>query len=200
MRFHAWTMLCLAAAVLAAPVANAQQPPGAQEEQARAVKGWPGGIVFNCVIAPQDLATEPVKQICVSAAATASALAGAAKVKFAQAPDQRNFVVAMVRDRALGLTVQVSPSDFNAPLAAIVIRVIASRPYSDQVSAAALKAPNAAQNPAATPRAGDVIFWEELVVASGPPAQLGPGIVPAVEAKLRQFYTVLNSAAPAPKR
>jgi len=166
-----------------------------RQEQAKAIRGWPGGIVFNCVVTPADLESQPVKQICTQAASNASALATQAKLKFGQAPDQRSFVATIVRERALGLTVQVSPSDFNAPLAALVVRLFASRPYGDLVSAAAIKGPNAAQNPLAAPRAGDVLFWEEFVVGSGPPAQLGPGIAPAIDAKLRQFFADLTGTA-----
>ncbi|MBI3517050.1 MAG: hypothetical protein HY060_23715 [Proteobacteria bacterium] len=195
--------VALALAMVVAPLrASAQQPPPdaevkrSIEERAKAVKGWPGGIVFTCVVTPADLATEPVKQICASAAASANTLAAQAKVKFGQAPDQRSFATAILRERVLGLTVQVSPSDFNAPLAALVVRVFASRPYSDLVSAAATKGKDAAQNPLAMPRAGDVIFWEDTVVGSGPPDKLGPGITPAINDKLRQFFADL---APAPK-
>lgn len=183
---------------LASASVGAQQPRSAddemkriQQEQAKALKGWPGGIVFTCVVTPADLASEPVKQICAQATASASTLAGQIKTKFSAVPDQRGFAGAILRERALGLTVQVAPSDFNAPLAVLVVRVVASRPYIDLVSAAAIKGPNPAQNPLATPRAGDVVFWEEVVVGSGPPAQLGPGIAPAVEAKLRQFFAAL---------
>ena len=101
------------------------------EERGKAIRGWPGGIVFTCVIAPADLGTEPVKQICAGATASTSALAIKANIKVAQVFDQRSFATMVLRDRALGLTVQVSPSDFNAPLAALVVRVFASRPYSD---------------------------------------------------------------------
>ncbi len=196
-------ILMLAAALVLGPVrADAQQRPPdddlarLQQERARAIKGWPGGIVFSCVVAPADLETPPVKQICTSAVAAAGAHATKAKVKFTPVTDQRGFATTILRERALGLTVQVSPSDFGAPVAALVIRVFASRPYSDLVSAAALKAPNPAQNPLATARAGDVLFWEELVVASGPPAQLPAGIAPAIDAKLNQFFADLAGAAP----
>jgi hypothetical protein len=207
--------LASALALVVLPLrASAQQAPDAEvkrslEERARAVKGWPGGVVFTCLVAPADLATEPVKQICAGATTSAAAQAAKSKIKLIEAPDQRSFATMILRERALGLTVQVSPSDFSAPLAALVVRVFASRPYSDLVSAAAIKGPNPAENPLAAPRAGDVLFWEELVIGSGPPAQLGPGIAPAINEKLRQFFADLApaqtvapgpQAAPAPER
>jgi hypothetical protein len=198
--------LALALAVVVAPAgARAQQAaPDAElkrslEERAKSIRGWMDGIVFTCVVAPADLASEPVKQICAAATKSAEALAGQAKIKLSEAPDARAFAATLLRQRALGLTVQVSPSDFGAPLAALVVRVYASRPYSDLISVTAAKTKDAAQNPLALPRAGDVIFWEELVIGSGPPAQLGPGVAPAINEKLRQFFADL-SGTPAPKR
>src|SRR5260221_2539575 len=101
----------------------------AAEVQAKALKGWPGGIVFTCAITPVDLASAPVKQICAQAAANAGALAGQSKVKITQAADAQAFRQLVQRDRALGLTVQIGPSDFNAPVAVLVIRIFASRYY-----------------------------------------------------------------------
>jgi hypothetical protein len=183
---------------LATSVASAQpRPPDAEmkraaDEMVKAIKGWPGGVVFTCVVAPAALETDAVKQICARAAASASALAAQVKVKFAQAPDTRNFLLQIARERALGLTVVVSPSDFSLPLAALVIRLKASREYADVVSAAARAAPNPAQNPLAVPRGGEVLFWEELVVGSGPPAQLATAMAPQVDEKLKQFFTELR--------
>ncbi len=159
---------------LAASVANAQpRPPDAEmkraaDEMAKAIRGWPGGIVFTCVVAPAALETDVIKDLCNRAGADASALAAQAKLKFTRAPDTQNFLLQVARERGLGLTVMISPSDFNAPLAALVIRIKASRQYADLVSAAARNAPNPAQNPLAVPRGGEVVFWEELVVGSGP--------------------------------
>ena len=185
-------------ATLGSATASAQPKPSDDEgkrvaqEQARALKGWPSGILFSCVVTPADLDKEPVKEICTRARAEAETLAKQAKVKVAVAADQRGFSATLLHEPALGLTVQVAPSDFSAPLGALVIRIFASRPYVDLVSAAALKAKNPAQNPFAIPRAGDVMFWEELVVGSGPPAQLATGIAPAINAKLQQFFAELK--------
>jgi hypothetical protein len=179
---------------LATSVARAQsRPPDAEmkraaDEMAKAVKGWPGGIVFTCVVAPAALETDPIQKICERAAASASALAAQVKIKFAQASSTQTFLLQIARERALGLTVVISPSDFSLPLAALVIRLKASRQYADLVSAAARAAPNPAQNPLAVPRGGEVLFWEELVVGSGPPAQLATAIMPQIEDKLRQFF------------
>lgn len=189
--------VALGATLVSAP-AGAQPKPASDQtqrvasEQARAVKGWPAGILFSCVVTPADLDKDPVRQICTRAAAEADTLAKQAKVKFAVASDQRGFSATLLHEPALGLTVQVAPSDFSAPLGALVVRVFASRPYPDLVSASALKGKNAAQNPAAIPRAGDVVFWEELVVGSGPPAQLATGIAPAINDKLQQFFAELK--------
>jgi hypothetical protein len=183
--------LCLA---LVTPVANAQlRPPEAEmkratDEMAKAVKGWPGGIVFSCVVAPAALDTAAIKQLCARAASDAGRQAAQAKLKFTQAPDTQNFLIQVARDRALGLTVVISPSDFNAPVAALVIRIKASRQYADLVSAAARGAPNPAQNPLAIPRGGEVLFWEELVVGSGPPTQLATAMAPQIDDKLKQFF------------
>jgi hypothetical protein len=169
------------------------------EEQARALKGWTGGVAFQCVVLPAELGAEAHRDICTRASATASAVATQAKIRFGQAPDFRSFVTMILREQAVGLTVQVSTSDFKASVASLVVRIYASRPYSDVVSAGARTAPNAAQNPLATPRAGDVIFWEEQVVGSGPPGQLAGGIGPALDAKIKQFYAALLArTAPAP--
>jgi hypothetical protein len=183
---------------LAPSVASAQpRPPDAEmkratDEMAKAVKGWPGGVVFTCVVAPAALETDAVKQICTRAAANASALAAQGKIKFAQAPDMQNFLRQVSRERALGLTVAISPSDFSLPLAALVIRLKVSREYGDVVSAAARAAPNPAQNPLAVPRGGEVLFWEETVVGSGPPAQLATAMVPQVDEKLKEFFALLR--------
>jgi hypothetical protein len=185
---------------LAAASAGAQpRPPDEQmkraaEEMAKAVKGWPGGIVFTCVVAPAALETDLIKGICAHAAASASSLAKQGKTKFAAAPDTQSFLQQIARERALGLTVVVSPSDFSAPLAALVVRVKASRQYADLVSAAAVRTPPnpPQQNPLATPRGGEVIFWEELVVGSGPPAQLASAIMPQIDDRLRQFFAQLR--------
>jgi hypothetical protein len=159
---------------------------------AKAVKGWPGGIVFTCVVAPIALETEPLKQLCQRAAESARTFATQTKQKFVAASDTQNFLQLIQKDRALGLTVVLSPSDFNAPLAALVIRIKASREYPDVASASALRGPNPAQNPLATPRFGEVVFWEELVVGSGPPAQLAPAMVPQVDDKLKQFFALFR--------
>jgi hypothetical protein len=183
---------------LVASVASAQpRPPDeemkrAAQEMVKAVKGWPGGIVFSCVVAPAALETDAIKDLCNRAAASANTLAGQTKVKFTRAPDVQAFLVHIARERALGLTVVISPSDFSAPLAALVIRLKASRQYGDLVSAAARGQPNPAQNPLAVPRGGEVVFWEELVVGSGPPAQLAPAMVPQIEDKLKQFFAQLR--------
>jgi hypothetical protein len=183
---------------LAASVAQAQpRPPDAEmkraaEEMARAVKGWPGGIVFTCVVAPAALETATIKDLCNRSTADASALAAQVKIKFTRATDTQNFLLQIARERALGLTVVISPSDFNAPVAALVIRIKASRQYADVVSAAARSAPNPAQNPLAVPRGGEVVFWEELVVGSGPPSQLAAAMVPQIETKLKQFFAELR--------
>ena len=160
----------------------------AAEAQSRAVKGWPGGIVFTCVVAPVALETPAIKSICQHAEQTAKAQAGAAKLKFAAAADSQTFLRTIARDVGLGLMVVISPSDFSLPLASLVVHVKASREYSDLVSAAARGAANAAQNPLAQPRVGEVVFWEEFVVGSGPPAQLAPAMLPQVDDKLRQFF------------
>ena len=179
---------------LATSVASAQpRPPDAEmkraaDEMAKAVKGWPGGIVFTCVVAPVALETDPIRQICERAAASANALAAQVKIKFAQASSTQNFLQQIARERALGLTIVISPSDFSLPLAALVVRLKASRQYADLVSASARAAPKAAENPLAVPRGGEVLFWEELVVGSGPPAQLATAIMPQVDDKLRQFF------------
>jgi len=181
---------------LATSVASAQpRPPDEQmrraaDAMAKAIKGWPGGIVFTCVVAPVALETDAVRQICVHAAASASALAAQVKLKFAQAPDAQNFLQQVLRERALGLTVVISPSDFKAPLAALVIRLKASREYPDVVSAGARAAPNPAANPLATPRGGEVLFWEETLVGSGPPPQLATAMAPQIDEKLREFFAV----------
>ena len=162
------------------------------EEQGRAIKGWPGGVLFSCTVRPPDLDKDPVKQICTRAKAEADRLAKEAKIKFAEAADQRGFSATLLREPALGLTVLVAASDFSLPLGALVVRVFASRPYVDLVSASALKGKNAAQNPFAVPRAGEVVFWEQLVVGSGPPAQLATGIAQPVNEKLQEFFTLLK--------
>ena len=180
--------------VMAASAAQAQpRPPEAEmkraaEEMSRAVKGWPGGIAFACVVVPADLDAPDIRQLCARAGASASALAGQAKQKFFAAPDTPTFLRHIATDRALGLSVVISPSDFAAPVAALVIRIKASREYPDVVSASARAAPNPAQNPLAQPRFGEVVFWEELVVGSGPPAQLAPAMLPQVDDKLKQFF------------
>jgi hypothetical protein len=110
------------------------------------------------------------------------------RLKFAQATDTQNFLQQVIRERALGLAVVISPSDFKAPLAALVIRLKASREYPDAVSAGARAAPNPAANPLATPRGGEVLFWEETLVGSGPPAQLATAMAPQIDEKLREFF------------
>jgi hypothetical protein len=180
--------------VLAVSAASAQPRPSetdmkrAADEMARAVKGWPGGIAFACFVVPADLDGPDIKQLCARAAASASAFAAQAKLKFVAAPDTPSFLRHVATERALGLSVVVSPSDFSAPLAAVVIRIKASREYPDVVSATARAAPNPAQNPLAQPRFGEVVFWEELVVGSGPPAQLAAAMVPQVDSRLKQFF------------
>jgi hypothetical protein len=162
------------------------------EEQARALKGWPGGIAFQCLVTPVELGADQHRELCNKAATTANGLAVQHKLRFGQAPDSRNFVAMMLREQSLGLTVQISTSDFKSPVASLVVRIYASRPYSDVVSASAARAPNAAHNPIAVPRAGDVVFWEEQVVGSGPPAQLASGIAPAIDQKLKQLYGIMT--------
>jgi hypothetical protein len=189
------------------PRPPAQRPPAAKpaapsqggddfkrllEEQARALKGWPGGIAFQCLVTPAELGADQHRELCTKASTTASALASQHKLRFGQAPDSRNFVAMMLREQSLGLTVQISTSDFKASVASLVVRIYASRPYSDVVSVAAVRAPNAAHNPIAVPRAGDVVFWEEQVVGSGPPAQLASGIAPAIDQKLKQLYGIMT--------
>jgi hypothetical protein len=163
------------------------------EEQARALKGWPGGIAFQCLVTPAELGTEQHRDMCLKASATANAEASRLKIRFGQAPDFRSFVTMLLREQALGLTVQISTSDFKSSVASLVVRIYVSRPYSDVVSAGAIKAAaNAPRNPLAVPRAGDVIFWEELVVGSGPTAQLAAGIGPTIDAKIKQLYAILT--------
>ncbi|MBV8165394.1 MAG: hypothetical protein JO021_01285, partial [Alphaproteobacteria bacterium] len=100
--------------MLAAGVADAQQRPPEAEmaraatEMAKAVKGWPGGIAFTCVVAPAALETDAIKQLCARASASASTLAGQAKLKFAAEPDLPSFLQQVVKNRALGLTIVVS--------------------------------------------------------------------------------------------
>jgi hypothetical protein len=195
------TLLLALGLTLASASAGAQQQRAPDEmkrvlaEEAKALKGWVGGVIFNCVITPADLATEPVKQICGEAAVSAGALAGRAKVKFAQVPDARALGAAVARERALGLTVHVTTSDFNQPLGAVVVQIFASRFYVDVVSLAARSGANAAQNPLATPRAATVIFWENSFGASGPPAKLAAGLAPAIEARLKAFFSAVSGTA-----
>jgi len=189
--------LALGLALVTSGAGAQPRPPDAEmkratDEIAKAIKGWPGGVVFTCLVAPAARETAAVKQICVRAAASANALAAQARIKFAQAPDTQNFLLQVARERALGLTLVISPSDFSLPVAALVIRLKASREYADLVSAAARVAPNAAQNPLATPRGGEVLFWEEVVVGSGPPAQLAAAMVPQVDEKLSEFFALLR--------
>ena len=195
-------VLALSLALASAGAGAQQQRPPDDEmkralaEQAKALKGWAGGVIFNCVITPADFATEPLKQICAQAAASAASLAGQAKVKFAQTPDARSLGTLLARERALGLTMHVTTSDFSEPLSAVVVQIFASRFYPDVVSQAARGGANAAQNPLATPRPATVIFWEDSFGASGPPAKLAPGLAPAVEARLKEFFLALSGTAP----
>ena len=181
-----------AAPAPASPSGSADDFKRVLEEQARALKGWPGGIAFQCLVTPAELGTEQHRDICLKASATANAEASRHKIRFGQAPDFRSFVTMMLREQALGLTVQIATSDFKSSVASLVIRIYASRPYSDVVSAGAIKAgANAPRGPLTVPRAGDVIFWEELVVGSGPTAQLASGIGPTIDAKIKQLYAIM---------
>lgn len=162
----------------------------AQQELRKSLHGWPGGVVFTCAIVASGQPADLVRQICADAAASAKTLAGRAKAKFTQVPDVRTFEAETQRQHALGLTVQLFPTDFNAPLAAVTARLVASRFYPDVVSAGAranLKA--APQEPMAVPRIATVVFWEEALVASGPPSpQLVSGVAGAISQKLDEFF------------
>jgi len=86
----------------------------------------------------------------------------------------------LLREQSLGLTMQVATSDFKAPVASLVVRIYASRSYSDVVlgrrGARARRTPRTVRWRRRVPATW--CFWEEQVVGSGPPAQLVAGIGP----------------------
>lgn len=154
-----------------------------KEQNRKNLTGW-NGILFYCPIEKQS--SHALNEICEKSYTNAEFLSASAKINLTKAQDGYEVGYMSRASDLLILEIELDATKSGTP-SAVHARLRAYAGYSEAVQESQFKEQKKSR---ATPRSGDIIFWERTAIgaSSGTDKDLVTPMSEAIEQLLKQFF------------